>query len=99
PGRALPESLKDYLRDKQMLLVLDNFEHLLEAAPLVSLLLSESPRLRVLETSREPLHLYGEYVFPVDPLALPNLKDLPPLESLAEYEAICLFAQRARAVE
>src|SRR5206468_4481091 len=99
PGRVLLESLRDFLRDKQMLLVLDNFEHLLEAAPLASSLLDEAPRLKVLATSREPLHLYGEHEFPVDPLSLPELKHLPPLESLAEYEAICLFAQRARAVE
>lgn len=71
PGRPLQESLQDYLRDKQLLLVLDNFEQILAAAPLVSALLKECRRLKTLVTSRATLHLYGEQEFPVPPLALP----------------------------
>jgi predicted ATPase/DNA-binding CsgD family transcriptional regulator len=71
PGYSLQESLQAYLGDKQLLLVLDNFEQILAAAPLVNALLAESPRLKVLVTSRAPLHLYGEQEFPVPPLALP----------------------------
>jgi predicted ATPase/DNA-binding CsgD family transcriptional regulator len=73
PGRAMQESLQEYLRDKQLLLVLDNFEQILPAAPLVSALLTACRRLKVLVTSRASLHLYGEQEFPVAPLALPIL--------------------------
>lgn len=73
PGRALQESLQEYLHDKQLLLVLDNFEQILPAAPLVSALLNECRRLKVLVTSRATLHLYDEHEFPVPPLALPIL--------------------------
>lgn len=73
PGRALQESLQEYLHEKQLLLVLDNFEQLLAAAPVVSALLADCWRLKVLVTSRATLHLYGEQEFPVPPLALPIL--------------------------
>lgn len=72
-GRSMQESLQEYLRDKQLLLVLDNFEQILAAAPVVSALLAECRRLKVLVTSRAALHLYGEQEFPVPPLALPIL--------------------------
>lgn len=72
-GRSLQESLRAYLRDRQLLLVLDNFEQILAAAPLVSALLTACRRLKTLVTSRAPLHLYGEQEFPVPPLALPIL--------------------------
>jgi len=96
-GRAVQESLQEYLRDKQLLLVLDNFEQILPAAPLVSALLTACPRLKVLATSRATLHLYGEQEFPVPPLALPEAKHLAA--RLNEYAAIDLFCQRARAVK
>ena len=60
-----------HLRDKHVLLVLDNFEHVLPAAALVADLLGACPLLRVLTTSRAALHLSGEYLYPVPPLALP----------------------------
>src|SRR6202521_4474041 len=97
-GRPLQEQLKDYLREKQMLLVLDNFEQVIDAAPLISDLLAAAPRLKVLVTSREVLRLSGETDYPVPPLALPDLKRLPPLERLTQYEAVALFIERAVAV-
>lgn len=97
-GRSLQESLQEYLRDKQLLLVLDNFEQILPAAPLVSALLTTCPRLKVLVTSRASLHLYGEQEFPVSPLALPDAKHFTPTR-LTAYAAIDLFCQRARAVK
>lgn len=98
-GMPLIEILKEHLRNKQMLLVLDNFEQVIAAAPLVAELLATSSRLKILMTSRAVLHLRGEYEFSVPPLALPDSKHLPPAEILAEYPAIALFIQRARAVK
>ncbi len=103
-GRALQESLQDYLRDKQLLLVLDNFEQVVTAAPLVGALLIACRRLKVLVTSRATLHLYGEQEFPVPPLALPDGKRLAILEKTPESNvtqsaAIELFCQRASAVK
>ncbi len=95
--QPLVERLKNYLRDKHMLLVLDNFEQVVGAAPIVSELLRAAPRLSVLVTSREVLHIYGEHEFPVPPLALPKRKDTLSLLTLSKYEAVALFAQRAQA--
>jgi predicted ATPase len=97
--QPLVESLKDYLSERRMLLVLDNFEQVLEAAPQVTELLAVAPGLKVLATSRAPLGLYGEHVYPVPPLALPDLKSPPPLERLTQYEAVGLFVERARAMK
>jgi predicted ATPase/DNA-binding SARP family transcriptional activator len=91
-------SLKAYLREKHLLLLLDNFEHLLAAASVVTELLAAAPRLKVLVTSRAVLHLRGEHEFPVPPLAVPDLKRLPPSEALSQYAAVALFIQRALAV-
>ena len=90
--------LKDFLCTKQSLLVLDNFEHLLDAAPLIGELLAAAPRLKVLVTSRAVLHLYGEREFAVPALALPDLQHLPPLARLIQYDAVRLFVERAQAV-
>ena len=94
PGQPLIESLKRYLRDRAMLLVLDNFEHVLEAASTVAELLAASPRLKVLATSREVLHLHDEHIFTVPPLDFPDPKHLLSLERLTQYEAVRLFIQR-----
>ena len=97
-GRPIPDILKDYLRDKRLLLVLDNFEQILAAAPLVADLLGACPQLKGLVTSRAALRLRGEKEFPVPPLALPEPGRLPPAEGLSEYAAVALFLERARDV-
>src|SRR6185295_12497827 len=76
-GRSVLESLRDYLRSKQLLLLLDNFEQVVVAAPLVAELLADAPGLQVLATSRIPLHVRGEQEFAVLPLALPDSKHPP----------------------
>lgn len=95
------ESLKEYVRglDRPMLLVLDNFEHLVLAAPTIAQLLTTGTKLKIVVTSQAPLHVYGEHEFPVLPLALPNLKAIPPLEVLARLPAVALFVERAQAVK
>jgi predicted ATPase/class 3 adenylate cyclase len=97
-GRPVLETLTDYLREKQLLLILDNFEQVLEAAPIVSELLSAAPNLKVLATSRIPLRLYGEHEYSVPSLALPDLQRAPSGERLTQYEAVRLFIERAQAV-
>jgi predicted ATPase/class 3 adenylate cyclase len=94
-GQPLLETLKSYLRDRHMLLLLDNFEQVLAAAPMVTELLEACPGLRLLVTSRAPLRLRGEQEFPVPPLAVPDLRRLPPLPILSQYTAVELFVQRA----
>ena len=97
--QPLDESLKDYLSERRLLLILDNFEQVLGAAPTVTELLGAAPGLKVLATSRAPLGLNGEHVFPVPPLTLPDLNRPPPLEGLTQYEAVVLFVERARALK
>lgn len=94
-GQPLPERLKDYLRDQRVLLLLDNLEQLLDAAPLLAALLAAAPQLKLLITSREHLHLRGEKVIPVPPLALPELGKLVSPEQLTQYPAVKLFIERA----
>ncbi len=96
-SRPLLEGLQDHLREKQLLLLLDNFEQVVSAAPVVAELLVAAPRLRVLVTSRTSLHLSGEHEFVVPPLALPDLRNLPPPDRLRQYGAIRLFVARAQA--
>ncbi len=97
-GEPLLASVVDFLRDKEILLLLDNFEHVVAAAALVADLLAAAPGVRVLVTSREPLRLLAEQEFPVSPLAVPNLKNLPAAGELDAYSAVALFAERARRV-
>lgn len=97
-GHELLARLQRSLREQQLLLVLDNFEHLPAAAPLVGELLSAAPQLKVLATSRTPLRLYGEQEVVVAPLALPPLHALPIPAELAGYPAVALFMARAQAV-
>jgi predicted ATPase/class 3 adenylate cyclase len=94
--RRLEESLEAYLHAKRLLLLLDNFEQVVEAAALVAELLSSCPALKVLATSRIPLRIYGERDFPVPPLTLPDPGRLPPPERLTQYEAVRLFVERAQ---
>jgi len=98
-GRPLLESLKDYLRGKHMLLVLDNFEHLMPATPTISALLAAAHRLKALVTSRASLRAYGEHEYLVPPMATSDPQALPPLERLAQIEAVQLFVQRAQAIK
>lgn len=101
-GQSPAESLKDHLRSclgGPMLLLIDNFEHLLAAAPLVSELLAVAPGLKILVTSRAALRVQDENEFPLPPLALPDRKALPSLEGLSGCPAIALFVQRAVAVK
>ena len=97
-GRPLLENITDYLRDKNLLLVLDNFEQLITAAPIVDDLLKTSPQLKILVSSRIPLNLRGEHEYPVPPLDLPPAGD-PSVEDLADSEAVQFFLERARAAK
>jgi predicted ATPase len=97
-SQPLLENLKGYLRDKRVLLLLDNFEQVLAAAPVVAELLAGAPQLKVLTTSRAPLNLRGEHEFAVPPLKLPEHGQTFSGESLGRYEAIRLFVERAQAV-
>ena len=96
-GQPLLEVLKDYLREKRMLLLLDNFEQVFEAASIASELLSDAPDMKVLATGRISLRLYGEHEYSVPPLALPDLERPPPVEHLTQYEAVRLLIERAQA--
>jgi predicted ATPase/class 3 adenylate cyclase len=93
------DSLKEFLAAKQLLLVLDNVEQLVEAAAQLAELLAAAPRLKLLVTSRTPLHVSAEHEFPVPPLSLPDPAHLPELASLSQYESVALFVERARAVK
>jgi non-specific serine/threonine protein kinase len=97
PDRPLAAGLTAFLRDKHALLLLDNFEHLLEAAALVSDLLATCPHLEILVTSRAVLHLSGEHGVVVPPLTLPELARLQTLDDLHAAPAVRLFVERARA--
>ena len=96
-GRPLVAGLQAFLQDKRALLLLDNFEHLLPAARLVTDLLAACPQIRVLATSRAVLRLSGEHDLALPPLALPDLARLPAVDDLREAPAVCLFVERARA--
>jgi len=101
PSSSIPlvQSLVNFLREKELLLVLDNFEQVTEAATVVGELLAEAPRLKVLVTSRVVLHLYGEREFSVPPLDVPDLNLVTSAAELAQYAAVQLFVERAQAVE
>ncbi|HET9494339.1 MAG TPA: tetratricopeptide repeat protein, partial [Chloroflexia bacterium] len=93
--QGVSDGIAAYLANKQVLLLLDNFEQVGAAAPQVSRLLAACPGLKVLVTSRVPLGVRGEREYPVPPLSLPDLRQLPPLERLSQYEAMRLFVERA----
>ncbi len=96
-GRYLIDTLKDFLGDKTLLLVLDNFEQLAGAASLTTDLLVAAPKLKLLISSRILLRVRGEHEFPVMPLDIPDPNNLPALEQLQQNESVQLFIQRARA--
>jgi len=97
PLALLEHNLQDTLR-APMLLLLDNFEHLMPAAPTVAELLAVGPNLKIVVTSRAALHVYGEHELPVPPLAIPDPASLPEPEVVSQYPAVALFVQRAAAV-
>jgi predicted ATPase/serine/threonine protein kinase len=96
PLEILNRNLQDSLR-APVLLLLDNFEHLVQAVPTVAEILAAAPNLKILVTSRAALHLYGEQEFPLPPLALPNSRSMPSVEVLSQCPAVALFVQRAAA--
>jgi predicted ATPase/class 3 adenylate cyclase len=96
---SVADRLRRVLAPQQVLVVLDNVEHLVDAAPFVGDLLSATPGLKVLATSRVPLQLRAEREYPVPPLGLPRRTPPPTLEQLSQYEAVRLFIDRARAVK
>jgi predicted ATPase/class 3 adenylate cyclase len=98
-SRSIIDGLTNHLQNKSLLLLLDNFEQVISAAPLVAELLAVCSGLKILITSREGLRVGGESEYLVPPLALPNLKQLPSLESLSQYAGVELFIQRAKAVK
>jgi len=98
-GVSLVDSIKGFFRGRRMLLVLDNFEQVIAAAPALTEVLTASAQLQLLVTSRAALHVRGEHEFPVSPLSLPDLKRLPPLEELGKYSSVALFVSRAQALQ
>jgi predicted ATPase/DNA-binding CsgD family transcriptional regulator len=99
-GTPPTETLSDHLRNRKMLLVLDNCEHLIEAcAVLAEALLRTCPNLRILATSREAMGIVGETRLTVPPLSLPDPRRLPAVGDLVHYEAADLFVERAKAVK
>jgi predicted ATPase/class 3 adenylate cyclase len=95
-NRAPVDVLLEHLRDKKILLVLDNLEQLLpQGAPFVGRLLQESPNVKAVASSRAALHVYGEQEIAVEPLRLPDLRALPSLAALSQFEAVKLFIERA----
>jgi predicted ATPase/class 3 adenylate cyclase len=96
--RSIVEVVQDWLRERDLLLVLDNFEHVLDAGRFVADLLTTAPKLRILVTSRSPLRLQGEHEHPVPPLRIPEPDHLPALRELSQYEGVGLFIERAQAV-
>ena len=96
--QPLHETLLLYVQPRQLMLVLDNFEQVVAASPLVAELLSRSPGLKILVTSREPLHLSWEHEWPVPPLGLPA-SSAADQASIAQSAAVTLFIERARSVK
>jgi predicted ATPase/class 3 adenylate cyclase/DNA-binding CsgD family transcriptional regulator len=98
-GQSLLDQLKAWLREKQLLILLDNFEQVVGAAGQVASLLAACANLKMVVTSRMTLRVQAEHEFAVPPLALPDPKHLPDLGTLSQYEAVALFLQRAQAVK
>jgi non-specific serine/threonine protein kinase len=95
-GKTPLDVLKEYLHEKQALILLDNCEHLISAsAKAANDLLNAAPKLKILASSREALGVKGEVSYPVPSLSLPDMKYLPALEQLSQYEAVRLFIDRA----
>jgi len=99
PDRSPVEQLKDGIGERQILIVLDNLEHLIEGTTtLATDLLSACPRLKILATSREALRVSGEWLYVVSPLSIPEESSSIDVETISQFSALTLFAERARAV-
>jgi len=98
-GQSILATTKEYLRDKNLLLVLDNFEQVVGAAKQVAELLGACPQLRVLVTSRVALRISGEREMAIPPLSIPRRKPPPTLEQMSQYGAVQLFISRAQSVK
>ena len=98
-ARPVLDTLRDHVRDRELLLVVDNFEQVIEAGSVVADLLTAAPRMRILVTSREPLHVTGEQELAVPPLSLPDTGQPAAPEHVLLFESVALFAQRAAAVD
>src|SRR5215203_4107230 len=98
PGQGLKQTLTDYLGARTILLLLDNFEHVIPAATLIADLLAAAPGLKVLATSRARLGLQAEREYGVEPLPIPDQESLPPLAELSSFDAVELFTSRAQAL-
>lgn len=100
PGRSPIEILKDFLREKVVLILIDNCEHLIEAsANMANILLNSAADLKILASSREALGVQGEALYPVPSLSLPDPNHLPAVEQLSQFEAVQLFIDRALLVQ
>lgn len=98
-GKTPIEILKEYLHEKSILILLDNCEHLIEvSAKITNILLNAAPKIKILASSREALGVKGELSYPVPSLSLPDVKHLPTIEQLSQYEAVRLFIDRAALV-
>ena len=97
PARSIADSVGGFLRDREILLVIDNFEHVLEAAGVVATILAAAPLTRVLVTSRAPLGVYGEHDYSVLPLEVPTVRTGGGDAGLTRYAAVALFVERAQA--
>lgn len=95
--KPLVDQLKTFFSERHFLLLLDNFEHVMAATPFIEQVLEASPYLKIMVTSREPLHLPGEACFTIPPLPVPDLRQDPPYEDLVQTAAVALFVQRATA--
>ncbi|MDJ0961750.1 MAG: BTAD domain-containing putative transcriptional regulator [Acidimicrobiia bacterium] len=98
-GEPLLERLRAHLRDRRVLIVLDNFEQVIGVASVIGELLDDAPLTRIVVTSRSPLGLSGEQQFPIPPLGVPGADEAPDLDALGTHDAITLFVERARASE
>ncbi len=98
PGRPVIEAVQNYVRDHSLLVILDNCEHVIAAcAEVAQLLLQAGPRIRILATTREPLHIAGEVTYPVPPLQIPAAGADTAFERLSQFESVSLFVERAMA--
>jgi predicted ATPase/tRNA A-37 threonylcarbamoyl transferase component Bud32 len=99
PEKSIPDVIVAHLHAKNLILILDNFEQVLDAAPELAEIIRQSPGCRFLVTSREPLHIQGEQVFQVPPLLLPGSDSEHDLKALKQVESVALFVERAKQVK